>query len=161
MPARTTQRESSRERTGTVAKAAARQARQQITERLGTEKSAMVREITGVAHALRAAAEQLDGSEQGAFAGYVERAAQATERLGEAIERQSFSDIVAQVERTCRERPLVAGAVAVGIGFLGARLARSAAAEGDAPTESGATQGSAGQKQGRAKRGAARSKGAA
>jgi len=161
MPARTTQRESSRERTGTVAKAAARQARQQITERFGSEKSTVVREIAGVAHALRAAAEQLDGSEQGGFAGYVERAASAAERLGEAIERQSFSDMVAQVERTCRERPLVAGAVAVTIGFLGARLARSAAAEGDAPAESSAAQRGRAQKPRRAKRGAARSEGIA
>lgn len=125
MPARTTQRNSGQEFTGAAAKSAVQQVRRQVGERFQVEKGTVVREIMSVAEALRATAEQLDGNEQVAFAGYVERAATAAERLGDAIESNSFSDIVAQVERTCRERPMVAGAVAVAVGFLGARLARS------------------------------------
>jgi hypothetical protein len=152
MPARTTHRETGKQLTGAAAKAAAQQAGHQITERLRTEKSTVVREIMGVAHALRAPAEQLDGNEQRAFAGYAERAAGAAERLGDAIESNSFSDIVAQVERTCRERPMVAGAVAVALGFLGARLARSSISER-------VSHSSAAQKPRRSRRGAAQSEG--
>jgi hypothetical protein len=152
MPARTTQRETGQELTGRAAKAAAQQVRQQVTDRFQMEKGTVVREIKGVAHALRATAEQLGGEEQSAFSGYAERAASAVERLGDAVENNSFSDIVAQVERTCRERPMVAGAVAVALGFLGARLARSSGSEGvSAP--------SAAQKRRRSRRSAARSEG--
>lgn len=116
------------------------------------EKSTVVREVMGVAHALRATAEQLNGNEQRAFADYAERAAGAAERLGDAIESNSFSDIVAQVERTCRERPMVAVAVAVAIGFLGVRLARSSVSEA-------VSHSSAAQRPRRSRRGAARSEG--
>jgi hypothetical protein len=150
MPARTTQRGTGQELTGTAAKAAARQVRQQVTDRFQMEKSTVAREIMSVANVLRSTAEQLEGNEQSAFAGYVERAASAAERLGDAVENNSFSDIMSQVERTCRERPVVAGAVAVALGFIGARLARSSGSE---PV----SESSAAQKPRRSRRSAARS----
>jgi hypothetical protein len=120
-----TQRETGREVAG-VARAARQRAKQEVSDRFGAEKSTVVREIMGVAQALRATAGELEAHES-ALAGYAARAADAAERLGDAIEGQSLSELASQVERMCRNRPLLAGAAAMAVGFVGARLARSSA----------------------------------
>jgi hypothetical protein len=134
MGARTTQRGTGQELAGT-AKAAAQRAKQEVSERFGAEKSSFARQVTGVAEALRATAEQLEEHEQSALAGLAERAADVTERFGGAIEGKSLADIVAELERAARERPLVAGALAVGVGFLAARFVRSSAEEAETDEE--------------------------
>jgi hypothetical protein len=108
-----------------MGRAAAQQAREQIEDRIAREKGGVVRQVMGVAGALRATADQLDVYEQGSLAVYAQRAAEIAERLADSIERKTLSEIVADVERASRERPIVAGAVAMAVGFAAARLARS------------------------------------
>ena len=131
MAGRTAQRGTPRESARGVARAAALQAKEQLADRLAVEKSAVVRQVMGVAEALRATAEQLEGHDQSAFAGYAERAAGIVERVGDVIESRTLSDVITDLERVGRERPLVAGAVAVAVGFAAMRMARSDGARSD------------------------------
>jgi hypothetical protein len=108
-----------------MGRVAAEQAREQVEDRIALEKGGVVQKVMGVAGALRATAEQLDAYEQGALAVYAQRAAEVAERLADSIERKTFSEIVSDVERASRERPIVAGALAMAVGFAAARLARS------------------------------------
>ena len=144
MAARTTQRETRREPSGGVARAAAQEVKDQVADRIAAEKSSVVRQVMGLAEVLRATAEQLDGREYAAFAGYAERAADVAERVGDAIERKTLSEIISDVERASRERPVVAGAVAAAVGFIAARLARSSVdsdGEGSEPRSRAARRG--------------------
>jgi hypothetical protein len=108
-----------------IGRVAAEQARDQVADRLALEKGGVVRQVMGVAGALRATAEQLDAYEQGSLAVYAQRAAEVAERLADSIERKTFSEIVADVERASRERPIVAGAVAMAVGFAASRFVLS------------------------------------
>jgi hypothetical protein len=71
-------------------------------------------------------AEQCEGQEQSFVAGYAQRAAEGVERLGGVLERKDLSEMVHDLERVCRERPLLVGGAALLAGFIGTRLARTA-----------------------------------
>jgi hypothetical protein len=111
---------------GAKARETAEQAKQKVSERLGEHKGSFARELHEVAQALRHTAEQYKGGQAGTINAYARQAADGIDRFGEALDRKNVSDMFADFERLCRERPLVVGAAAVIAGFVGVRLARSA-----------------------------------
>lgn len=109
------------------ARATAEQTKQRMAEQLDERKGSVAREVHGLARALRTTADECERQEQGSsIAGYARRAADGVERVGDAIERKSLSEMLSDLERVSRERPLLVGTAAVIAGLLGARIARTA-----------------------------------
>jgi hypothetical protein len=108
------------------AKRTAEQAKRTAAEHFDQQKSSATQQIRSFARALRSTADQWE-PEQMAIADYARRAADGVERFGDAVERKNLGELMKDVERICRERPLAVGAAAVFVGFLGTRLARAAA----------------------------------
>jgi hypothetical protein len=82
-------------------------------------------------------AEQLERQGQGSVAGYAERAAEATERLGHTLERKGLTDSVRDLESFGRDQPLLFLGASALFGFVATRLLRSASGSDDAASRGG------------------------
>lgn len=68
--------------------------------------------------------------DQGMVAGYVDKAASQVERASDYLRVSTFNDIIDDVQSYARREPVVAISVAVGIGFLAARLLKASVRSG-------------------------------
>ncbi len=82
------------------------------------------RELSGLARAIEAGAKTLAEQDQRVIADYAKRAAQKVSELGQEIDGKSVREIGSELERVCRQNPLLAGGLSVLAGFVGSRLLR-------------------------------------
>jgi hypothetical protein len=105
----------------------AQHVKERVEERFGERKGAVSRQITGLAQALRTTADQCERQpDTRQIAGYARHAADGVEQIGRVLEGKSLSEMLVDLERVARERPLLVGAAAVAAGLLGVRVTRSA-----------------------------------
>jgi hypothetical protein len=107
--------------------ATAEHLKERVEERFGERKGAVSRQIAGLANALRTTAEQCDRqADTHQIAGYARHAADGVEQIGQVLDRKNLSEMLVELERVSRERPLLVGAAALAAGLLGVRLTRTA-----------------------------------
>ena len=98
---------------------AARSAAETILE---DQKLRTAERVSGVAEAVRCAAQSLDRSENRAIARYADQAADRIEDLSGLIRERQWSEIVADTEDLARRQPTLFALGAAAIGFLAGRL---------------------------------------
>ncbi len=96
-----------------------------IQSLLGQSKANVSSTLGGLAEAVRDVAMKLDGTGAGLFARYVHDAADTVAGWSSAVERRSVDDLVGDARTLVRTSPAVAVGVAVGAGFVVARVLRS------------------------------------
>jgi hypothetical protein len=103
------------------------QVRENVEERVGERTSTVSRQMLGLARALRSTADQCERQPDGRpIAGYARHAADGVEQIGDVLDGKSLSEILVDLERLSRERPILVGAAAVAAGLLGVRVTRTA-----------------------------------
>ncbi len=98
---------------------AARSAAETILE---DQKLRTAERVSGMAEAVRCAAQSLDRSENRAIARYADQAADRIEDLSGLIRERQWSEIVADTEDLARRQPTLFALGAAAIGFLAGRL---------------------------------------
>ena len=98
---------------------AARSAAETILE---DQKQRTAERVSGMAEAVRCAAQSLDRSENRAIARYADQAADRIEDLSGLIRERQWSEIVADTEDLARRQPTLFALGAAAIGFLAGRL---------------------------------------
>ncbi len=98
---------------------AARSAAETILEE---QKRRTAERVSGMAEAVRCAAQSLDRSENRAIARYADQAADRIEDLSGLIRERQWSEIVADTEDLARRQPTLFALGAAAIGFLAGRL---------------------------------------
>lgn len=88
-------------------------------------------QLTGIAGAVHAAADELDRQLPGA-AGYVHQAASRIEDAAAGLRNRSLSDLIEDMRHLARERPLALFGGAVVVGFALSRFLKSGATDPDA-----------------------------
>jgi ElaB/YqjD/DUF883 family membrane-anchored ribosome-binding protein len=91
-----------------------------------------------IAETLHETSGNLRQQDQGMVAGYVEKAASQVERASDYLRVSTANDIIEDVQSYARREPVVAIGVAVGVGFLAARLLKASMRSGT-PGGSGQT----------------------
>lgn len=97
-------------------------------------------QLTGVAHALHSAADQLKDENSGTAARYAGQAAERVEEVADLIRNSTVDDVVDRVEGFARRQPELFLGAAFAAGFLFARFVKSS---GERRSQSGAYGGSA------------------
>jgi hypothetical protein len=110
----------------------AEQGREKAVGQLATQKERASSELGGVARALRTTGEQLQEQEQGSVAGYVNQAAEQTERLSEYLSERDANELLREMEDFARNRPAVFLGGAFAIGIAAARFLKSSAGQREA-----------------------------
>jgi len=98
---------------------AARSAAETILE---DQKQRTAERVSGMAEAVRCAAQSLDRSENPAIARYADQAADRIEDFSRLIRERQWSEIVADTEDLARRQPTLFALGAAAIGFLAGRL---------------------------------------
>ena len=92
---------------------------------LDRQKKAAVEELQSVADVMRDAAQEFEAREEEGVADYVQRAADALDRLSSNLQDRDVEDLVRAVEQGVRTRPAVyLGATAIA-GFVLGRILRA------------------------------------
>src|SRR5712671_4596284 len=89
---------------------------------LEDQKQRTAERVSGMAEAVRCAAQSLDRSENRAIARYADQAADRIEDLSGLIRDRQWSEIVADTEDLARRQPTLFALGAAAIGFLAGRL---------------------------------------
>lgn len=107
-------------------------ARQTMTQATQTAKQQANRQLDNVsdgleqvAQTLHQAGDSLRENNQGAIATYVDKAAGQIERASTYVRVRSVDDIVEDVQSYARREPMMTIGVALGVGFLAARLLKA------------------------------------
>ena len=98
---------------------AARSAAETILE---DQKLRTAERVSGMAEAVRCAAQSLDRAENRAIARYADQAADRIEDFSSLIRERQWSEIVADMEDLARRQPTLFALGAAGLGFLAGRL---------------------------------------
>ena len=106
------------------------QAKQQATGQLESQKGRLVDSLVTVSQALRQTGQQLNEQQQGAVAGYVDRAAEQVERTTNYLRGRNVGEIVGDTQELARREPALFLAGAVALGFVGARFLMSSGQRG-------------------------------
>ena len=117
--------EEARQQTG----AAAEQVKTQARDFAEQQKSAGADQVGGVAHAMEAAADQLQG-QMPLAAEYIEDVAGRLNTMASAIRERSIDDMLGNVAEFARKQPALFFAGAVATGFSLSRFAKSSANRG-------------------------------
>lgn len=89
------------------------------------QKGAAAQQLGGVAHAIGAAADDLDAQDRDTMAYYTRKASENIERISNAVSENSVDEIVGSVEDFARRQPVAFLGGAVLAGFALARFAKS------------------------------------
>ena len=89
---------------------------------LDDQKLRTAERVSGMAEAVRCAAQSLDRSENPAIARYADQAAERIEDFSRLIRERQWSEIVADTEDLARRQPTLFALGAAAIGFLAGRL---------------------------------------
>ena len=89
---------------------------------LDDQKQGTAERVSGMAEAVRCAAQSLDRSENRAIARYADQAADRIEDFSGLIRERRWSEIVADTEDVARRQPTLFALGAAAIGFLAGRL---------------------------------------
>ncbi|MFW6067204.1 MAG: hypothetical protein ACOC97_02620 [Myxococcota bacterium] len=114
--------QSPRETVEDEARARVEQAGREAAARADEQRKVLVREMSGVADALRMTADQLDEQEQSTIASFTRRASEMVRNASSSLERKGMDELVNDVRRMARERPALLGGASALVGFLGAQL---------------------------------------
>lgn len=108
-------------------RAAADQAKEHARSAATRQKDAAAQQMGGLAHALKAASDDLRSRGQDSTAAYVRQAADGLERASGTMRERDIDDLIGTVEDFARRQPVafLGGAVAAGFGL--ARFMRSSA----------------------------------
>ncbi|MCA1646587.1 MAG: phage holin family protein [Chloroflexi bacterium] len=120
------------------------QAKQQATSQLESQKDRAVDSLVTVAQALRQTGQHLQEQEQGAFAGYLEQAAERVEGLTNHLRVRDVPQLLADTEDVARRSPGLFLGAAVALGFIGARFLMSSGQRARAQRSLGAAGGAYG-----------------
>ena len=115
-------REQSFERAKTILSELLDAARSAAETILEDQKQRTAERVSGMAEAVRCAAQSLDRSENRAIARYADQAADRIEDLSRLIRERQWSEIVADTEDLARRQPTLFVLGAAAIGFLAGRL---------------------------------------
>jgi len=113
----------------------ARRIREQSDEFIKQRKAQAAEELSTVGEAIHRAASKLHQAKTGAIADYVDDAAKAVERAAKYVERSELQELVNDVARFARARPMLVIGTVVATGlvvgrFITATPARQEAREG-------------------------------
>jgi ElaB/YqjD/DUF883 family membrane-anchored ribosome-binding protein len=89
---------------------------------LEEQKHQMAERVSGIAAALRGAAESLDQSQNRAIARYADQAAERIESFTGAVREQRWHEIVAKTEDFARRQPTIFVLAAIATGFVVGRF---------------------------------------
>lgn len=78
-----------------------------------------------VAQTLHEAGDSMRQNNQGMVGGYIDKAADQVERVSDYVRMRSVDDIVDDVQSYARREPVVTIGVALGVGFIAARLLKA------------------------------------
>jgi len=101
------------------------QAREQATSKLGAQKDTAAAGLTSVAQALRQTGQHLREQDQTGVTSYIDSAADQVEQLSSYLQGRDISQLVDDVERFARRRPVLFIGGAFALGILGARFLKS------------------------------------
>jgi hypothetical protein len=101
------------------------QAKQQATGQLESQKGRLVDSLVTVSQALRQTGQHLNEQQQGAVAGYVERAAEQVERTTNYLRARDVRALLDDTQQLARREPALFLAGALALGFVGARFLMS------------------------------------
>jgi polyhydroxyalkanoate synthesis regulator phasin len=110
------------------AKRTADDMRRQARSAAMDQKNVAASRMEGVAHALRAASDDLQNQGQPTFAEYSRHVAEGLESMAESLGRRDVDDVVGSVEDFARARPVAFLGGAVVAGFALARFMKSSSA---------------------------------
>lgn len=110
------------ERAGTMLVELVEASRAAAEALLDEQKHRAAAQVTGLAEAVRSAAQCLERSETWGIGGYTHQAAGQIERLSHLIGDRSWSEIVAETRDFARRRPWLFLAAAAAVGFLAGRV---------------------------------------
>lgn len=107
-------------------------ARQTMTQATDTAKQQADRQLNKVSdgldqvvQTLHQASDSLRENNQGMVGGYVDRAADQVERISDYVRERSVEEMVDDVQSYARREPVVTIGVALGVGFIAARLLKA------------------------------------
>jgi ElaB/YqjD/DUF883 family membrane-anchored ribosome-binding protein len=78
-----------------------------------------------VVQTLHQAGDSMRQNNQGMVGGYIDKAADQVERVSDYVRVRSVDDIVDDVQSYARREPVIAIGVALGVGFIAARLLKA------------------------------------
>jgi hypothetical protein len=110
------------------AERAAEEVRDRARSMAADQKSAAAGRMSGIAHALRSASDDLEGQGQPMVAEYSRYVAKGLESMADSLGRQDLDDLVGSVEEFARSRPVAFLGGAVVAGFALARFMKSSSA---------------------------------
>jgi hypothetical protein len=102
-----------------------KQAKQQATSQVESQKERAVDTLVTVAQALRQTGQHLHQQDQGAVGGYVEQAAERVESLTNHLRTRDVPQIIAETQDFARRQPGLFLMGAAALGFVGARFLMS------------------------------------
>jgi len=105
-----------------TAQALKEEARETVRQMANRQKENAAGGLGSLAHALRTAADDLEGQSQLPVDRYVRSAADSLERLSESLRHRDVNSMIGRLERYAREQPAVVVGGALAIGFLLARV---------------------------------------
>ncbi len=107
-------------------------ARQTVMQATDTAKQQADRQLNKVSdgldqvvQTLHQASDSLRENNQGIVGGYVDKAADQVERISDYVRERSVEEIVGDVQSYARREPVVTIGVALGVGFIAARLLKA------------------------------------
>jgi hypothetical protein len=101
--------------------------RDQAISQVDAQKSRATDTVNSVAQAVHQTAEQLRQQDQGAIAGYADKAADQIERFSTYLNNRDFNDMAIEVQRFARRQPAIFLGGALLAGMLAARFLKSSA----------------------------------
>src|SRR5690554_111803 len=105
-----------------TAQALKEEARETVRQMANRQKESAAGELGSLAHALRRAADDLEGQSHLPVDRYVRSAADSLERLSESLRQRDVNTMIGRLERYAREQPAVVVGGALAVGFLLARV---------------------------------------
>lgn len=113
-----------------AAKETASKATETAKQQADTQLQKVSEGLERVAQTLHQSGTELRQSEQAMLANYVDNAATQVERASDYLRASSVTQIIDDVQSYARREPVVAIGVAVGLGFLAARLLKASVGGG-------------------------------
>jgi hypothetical protein len=101
--------------------------REQAVSQVDAQKARATETVNSVAQAVHQTAEQLRQQDQGAIAGYADKAADQIERFSTYLNNRDFNDLAIEVQRFARRQPAIFLGGALLAGMLAARFLKSSA----------------------------------
>lgn len=116
-----------RDKAASVAGEATEKAKSEARSTIATQKEEAVKELHGVAEALRMTSSQLREQDQSMVASYGNKIADQVDRMSDYLDQKSLDEVIGEAENFARRKPEIFLGGAFTLGLLASRFFKSSA----------------------------------